>query len=47
MFDGLTFREGYGADDLSRGDMIDINYRKYLFRDEEVHTVKELVLYEE
>ena len=35
------------ADDLSRGAMVDINYRKYLFRDEEVHTVAELVLYEE
>jgi hypothetical protein len=39
--------EDINTDDLSRGAMIDINYRKYLFRDEEVHTVKELVLYEE
>ena len=25
--------------------MVDINYRKYLFKDEEVHTVKSLKVY--
>ena len=31
---------------LTKGTMIDINYRKYLFKDEEVHTVKSLKIYE-
>jgi hypothetical protein len=39
--------EEISIEDLTKGSMVDINYRKYLFRDEEVHTVKELVLYEE
>ena len=39
--------EDINTDDLSRGAMVDINYRKYLFREEEVHTVAELVIYEE
>ncbi len=32
-------------DDLSKGAMVDINYRKYLFKKEEVHTVKTLKIY--
>ena len=34
------------VDDLTKGTMVDINYRKYLFKDEEVHTVKSLKVYE-
>ena len=33
------------VDDLTKGTMVDINYRKYLFKDEEVHTVKSLKVY--
>ena len=33
-------------EDLTEGTMVDINYRKYLFKDEEVHTVKSLKIYE-
>ena len=33
-------------EDLTKGTMIDINYRKYLFKEEDVHTVKSLKLYE-
>ena len=34
------------SEDLTKGTMVDINYRKYLFKEEEVHTVKSLKLYE-
>ena len=27
-------------EDLTKGTMVDINYRKYLFKEEDVHTVK-------
>lgn len=33
------------VDNLTKGTMVDINYRKYLFKDEEVHTVKSLKVY--
>ena len=33
------------VDDLSKGTTVDINYRKYLFKDEDVHTVKSLTIY--
>ena len=33
-------------EDLTKGTMVDINYRKYLFKEEDVHTVKSLKLYE-
>ena len=32
-------------EDLTEGTMVDINYRKYLFKDEDVHTVKSLKIY--
>lgn len=32
-------------EDLTKGTMVDINYRKYLFKEEEVHTVKSLKIY--
>ncbi len=32
-------------EDLSKGTMVDINYRKYLFKKEDVHTVKTLKIY--
>ena len=32
--------------DLSQGALIDVNYRKFLFKDEKVQTVKTLTLYE-
>ena len=35
------------ADDLYKGASVDINYRKYLFREEEVHTVKTRKLWSE
>ena len=38
--------EEIGIEDLSKGAMVDINYRKYLFKEEDVHTVKYLKLYE-
>ena len=34
------------VEDLSKGDLIDISYRKFLFKEEEVHTVKSLKLYD-
>lgn len=34
------------VNDLHKGTMIDINYRKYLFKKEEVYTVKSLKLYD-
>ena len=33
-------------DNLSKGNMVDINYRKYLFKKEDVHTVKSLKMFE-
>ena len=33
-------------EELTKGTMVDINYRKYLFKEEDVHTVKSLKLYE-
>ena len=33
------------VDDLSEGDLVDINFRKLLFKDEDVHTVKEIKVY--
>ena len=33
-------------EDLTKGTMVDINYRKYLFREEDVYTVKSLKIYE-
>ena len=38
--------EEVGLEDLTKGTMVDINYRKYLFKEEDVHTVKYLKLYE-
>ena len=32
-------------EDLTKGTMVDINYRKYLFKDEYVYTVKSLKIY--
>ena len=32
-------------EDLAKGTLVDINYRKYLFKEEEVHTVKSLKIY--
>ncbi len=32
-------------EDLYEGTMVDINYRKYLFKKEEIHTVKTLKIY--
>ena len=32
-------------EDLTKGTMVDINYRKYLFKEEDVHTVKSLKIY--
>ena len=37
--------EEIAVEDLTKGTMVDINYRKYLFKDEEVHTVKSLKVY--
>ena len=31
-----------GAEDLKEGELVDINFRKRLFDDEEIHTVKSL-----
>ena len=33
------------VEDLTKGTMVDINYRDYLFKDEDVHTVKSLKIY--
>ena len=38
--------EEISIEDLTKGAMVDINYRKYLFKDEDVHIVKSLKLYE-
>ena len=38
--------EEIDLEDLTKGAMVDINYRKYLFKDEEVHTVKSLKIYD-
>ena len=38
--------EEISIEDLTKGTMVDINYRKYLFKEEDVHTVKSLKLYE-
>ena len=38
--------EAITIDDLSKGSMVDINYRKYLFKEEDVHTVKTLKIYD-
>ena len=33
-------------DDLTKDAIVDINYREYLFKEEDVHTVKSLKLYD-
>ena len=33
-------------EDLTKGTMVDINYRKYLFKEDEVYTVKSLKIYD-
>ena len=38
--------EEIAMEDLTKGTMVDINYRKYFFKDEDVHTVKSLKIYE-
>ena len=38
--------EDITLEDLTKGAMVDINYRKYLFKEEEVHTVKTLKIYD-
>ena len=37
--------EEIAIEDLSEGAMVDINYHKYFFREEEYHTVKTLKIY--
>ena len=37
--------EEIALEDLTKGAMVDINYRKYLFKDEDVYTVKMLKIY--
>ena len=37
--------EEIAVEDLTKGTMVDINYRDYLFKDEDVHTVKSLKIY--
>lgn len=37
--------EKLGIDDLSQGAMVDINYRKYLFKKEDVRAIKTLKMY--
>ena len=32
-------------ENLTKGTIVDINYRKYLFKEEDVHTVKSLKIY--
>ena len=34
------------VEDLTEGAMVDINYRKYLFKDEDVYTIKTLTIYD-
>lgn len=38
--------EEIALEDLTKGAMVDIYYRKYLFKEEDVHTVKSLKLYD-
>lgn len=38
--------EEISPEELKKGSLIQVNYRKYLFKDEDVHTVKELVVYD-
>jgi len=38
--------EEISIEDLTKGSMVDINYRKYLFKEEDVHTVKSLKIYQ-
>ena len=38
--------EEIALEDLRKGAMVDINYRKYLFKEEDVHLVKSLKIYE-
>ena len=38
--------EQISLEDLTKGAMVDINYRKYLFEGEDVHTVKSLKIYD-
>ena len=37
--------EEIAIEDLIKGTMVDINYRKYLFKEEDIHTVKTLKMY--
>ena len=37
--------EEISIENLTKGTMVDINYRKYLFKEEDVHTVKSLKIY--
>ena len=34
------------VEDLTKGTMVDINYQKHLFKEEKLHTVKTLTIYE-
>ena len=34
------------AEDLTKGAIVQLNYRRYLFKDEDVYTVKDLVIFE-
>ena len=38
--------EEISIEDLTKGSMVDINYRKYLFKEEDVHTIKTLKIYD-
>ena len=38
--------EDIGIEDLTKGTTVDINYRTYLFKDEEVYTAKTLKIYD-
>ena len=38
--------EEIGVEDLSEGATVDIDYRKYLFKEEEFYTVKKLKIYD-
>ena len=37
--------ETISTEELKEGSLIQINYRKYLFKDEKIHTVKELQIF--
>ena len=37
--------EAITLEDLTKGAMVDINYRKYFFKQEDIHTVKTLKIY--